>query len=66
VTGGNIILCIKNHAAGDTQRIGELVEAILKNILILIIHYHGHNTDGADIGRIVSAVRKRCKNRRCQ
>jgi len=41
---------------------GELVEAILEKYSDLIIHYHGHNTDGADIGRIVSAVRKGAKS----
>jgi pyruvate carboxylase len=40
---------------------GELVEAILEKYSDLIIHYHGHNTDGADIGRIVSAVCKGAK-----
>ena len=62
VTGEDIILCIKNHAGlGTPKRIGELVEAILQKYPDLIIHYHGHNTDGADIGRIVEAVRKGAK-----
>ena len=46
---------------GTPKRMGELVEAILEKYSDLIIHYHGHNTDGADIGRIVSAVRKGAK-----
>ena len=62
VTGQDIILCIKNHGGlGTPKRMGELVEAILEKYPDLIIHYHGHNTDGADIGRIVSAVRKGAK-----
>ncbi len=62
VTGEDIILCIKNHGGlGTPRRIGELVEAILQKYPGLIIHYHGHNTDGADIGRIVEAVRKGAK-----
>lgn len=62
VTGEDIILCIKNHAGlGTPKRIGELVEAILQKYPDLIIHYHGHNTDGADIGRVVYAVRKGAK-----
>ena len=62
VTGEDIILCIKNHGGlGTPKRMGELVEAILEKYSDLIIHYHGHNTDGADIGRIVSAVRKGAK-----
>jgi pyruvate carboxylase len=62
VTGEDIILCIKNHGGlGTPKRMGELVEAILEKYPDLIIHYHGHNTDGADIGRIVSAVRKGAK-----
>ena len=57
VTGNDIILCIKNHGGlGTPRRIGNLVRAILKKYPDLIIHYHGHNTDGNDIGRIVEAV----------
>jgi pyruvate carboxylase len=62
VTGEDIVLCIKNHAGlGTPKRIGELVEAILQKYPDLIIHYHGHNTDGADIGRVVYAVRRGAK-----
>ncbi|MBU2538603.1 MAG: biotin/lipoyl-binding protein [Proteobacteria bacterium] len=57
VTGDEIILCIKNHGGlGSPKRIGELVDAILQKYPEMIIHYHGHNTDGNDIGRIVSAA----------
>ncbi|MDO8721133.1 MAG: biotin/lipoyl-containing protein [Syntrophales bacterium] len=57
VTGDDIILCIKNHGGlGTPRRIGNLVKAILSKYHGLIIHYHGHNTDGNDIGRIVEAV----------
>jgi pyruvate carboxylase len=62
VTGDDIILCIKNHGGlGTPKRIGELVEAILQRYPDLVIHYHGHNTDGNDVGRIVAAVRKGAK-----
>lgn len=62
VTGPNVILCIKNHGGlGTPKRIGALVKSILKNYPELIIHYHGHNTDGADVGRIVEAVRNGAK-----
>jgi len=62
VTGPEIILCIKNHAGlGTAKRIGDLVKAILDKYPDLIIHYHGHNTDGNDIGRIVEAVRNGAK-----
>lgn len=58
VTGPDIIMCIKNHGGlGTSKRIGDLVKAILDKFPDLIIHYHGHNTDGNDIGRIVEAVR---------
>ncbi len=58
VTGEDIILCIKNHGGLGTQkRIGDLVKAILDRFPGLLIHYHGHNTDGNDIGRTVEAVR---------
>ena len=57
VTGNEILLCIKNHGGlGSPKRIGELVDAILQKYPEMIIHYHGHNTDGNDIGRIVSAA----------
>ncbi len=57
VTGPDIILCIKNHGGlGTPRRIGELVNAIKQAYPELIIHYHGHNTDGNDIGRITAAV----------
>lgn len=57
VTGDEIILCIKNHGGlGSPKRIGELVDAILQKYPEMVIHYHGHNTDGNDIGRIVSAA----------
>jgi len=57
VTGDDIILCIKNHGGlGTPKRIGNLVKAILGKYPDLIIHYHGHNTDGNDIGRIVEAA----------
>jgi pyruvate carboxylase len=57
VTGEEIILCIKNHGGlGTPKRIGELVDALKQAYPDLIIHYHGHNTDGNDIGRITAAV----------
>lgn len=57
VTGEEIILCIKNHGGlGTPKRIGELVDAIKQSYPDIIIHYHGHNTDGNDIGRITAAV----------
>ena len=58
VTGKDITLCIKNHGGlGSPVRIGELVDALKQKFPEVIIHYHGHNTDGNDIGRIVEAVR---------
>ncbi len=58
VTGSDIILCIKNHGGlGTPVRIGELVAAIKQRYPDLPIHYHGHNTDGNDVGRIVEAVK---------
>jgi pyruvate carboxylase len=57
VSGPDIILCIKNHGGlGSPTRIGQLVDAIKQAFPDLIIHYHGHNTDGNDIGRIVASV----------
>ncbi len=58
VTGRDITLCIKNHGGlGTPKRIGELVDALKQRYADVPIHYHGHNTDGNDVGRIVEAVR---------
>lgn len=58
VTGRDITLCIKNHGGlGTPKRIGELVDALKQKYDDVPIHYHGHNTDGNDVGRIVEAVR---------
>lgn len=57
VTGEDILLCIKNHGGlGTPKRIGNLVDAIKQKYPELVIHYHGHNTDGNDVGRITAAV----------
>ncbi len=57
VTGEDILLCIKNHGGlGTPKRIGELVASIKQKFPELVIHYHGHNTDGNDLGRITAAV----------
>jgi pyruvate carboxylase len=62
ITGLDVILGIKNHSGlGTSKRIDSLVTAILNKYPDLIIHYHGHNTDGGDIGRIVGAVRSGVK-----
>ena len=58
VTGRDITLCIKNHGGlGTPNRIGELVDALKQRYPDVPIHYHGHNTDGNDVGRIVAAVK---------
>ena len=60
--GENIILCIKNHSAlGSPARIAELVRAIRKRFPDLLISYHGHNTDGNDIARLMAAVQSGVK-----
>ncbi|MBP1711185.1 MAG: pyruvate carboxylase carboxyltransferase subunit [Deltaproteobacteria bacterium] len=62
VTGPDILLAIKNHGGlGSPKRIGELVRAISRKYPDLMIHYHGHNTDGNEIGRIVAAVQNGAK-----
>jgi len=62
VTGSEILLAIKNHGGlGTPRRIGELVKAILQKYPDLLIHYHGHNTDGNEIGRIIAAVQNGAK-----
>ena len=58
VTGEDILLCIKNHGGlGSPKRIGELVDSLKQALPDIPIHYHGHNTDGNDVGRITEAVK---------
>jgi pyruvate carboxylase len=57
VTGPDVIISIKNFAGlGTPKRIGQLVEAICAAFPGIILHYHGCNTDGNDIGRMSAAV----------
>ena len=57
VTGPEVIVSIKNFAGlGTPKRIGQLVKAIREAFPEIILHYHGCNTDGNDIGRMVAAV----------
>ncbi len=56
--GPNIILSLENHSGvGTPERIGELVQAIGAAYPDLLLAYHGHNTDGADLCRRVAAVK---------
>jgi pyruvate carboxylase len=60
--GEDIILCIENQSAlGSPPRIAELARAIRKRFPDLLIAYHGHNTDGNELGRIVAAVNEGVK-----
>ena len=55
--GDEIILCIKNPSAvGSPRRISQLVKAIRERFPDLLLAYHGHNTDGNDLARMVAAV----------
>ena len=55
--GDELVLCLKNHSAvGSAKRITEVVTAIQNRFPELILAYHGHNTDGNDLARMVSAV----------
>ena len=57
VTGPDVIISIKNYAGlGTPKRIGQLVESICAAFPGLVVHYHGCNTDGNDIGRMSAAV----------
>lgn len=58
VTGRDITLCIKNHGGlGTPNRVGQLVDSLKQALPDIPVHYHGHNTDGNDVGRIVEAVK---------
>ena len=55
--GEDIILGIKNHSAvGSPARIASLVRAIRSRFPDLLLAYHGHNTDGNDLSRMIAAV----------
>jgi pyruvate carboxylase len=55
--GDEIILCIKNTSAvGSPRRISQLVTVIRQRFPDLLLAYHGHNTDGNDLSRMVAAV----------
>jgi pyruvate carboxylase len=57
ITGSDVIVSIKNFAGlGTPKRLAQLVEAILEAFPDIILHYHGCNTDGNDIGRMTAAV----------
>lgn len=57
MTGEDVILGIKNHSAlGSPARIARLVRAIRQKFPGLLLAYHGHNTDGNDLGRMIAAV----------
>lgn len=57
VTGPDVIVSIKNFAGlGTPKRLGQLVEAIIQAFPGIILHYHGCNTDGNDVGRMTAAV----------
>jgi pyruvate carboxylase len=56
-TGPDVIISIKNHSGlGTPRRMGRLVKAICSAHPEIILHYHGCNTDGNDIGRMIAAV----------
>jgi pyruvate carboxylase len=57
VTGPEVIISIKNYAGlGTPKRISQLVESITTAFPELVLHYHGCNTDGNDIGRMSAAI----------
>ncbi|OIP97881.1 MAG: pyruvate carboxylase [Syntrophobacteraceae bacterium CG2_30_61_12] len=60
--GEDIILGIKNHSGvGSPRRIRDLVRALKTVFPRLILAYHGHNTDGNDLARMVAAVEEGVK-----
>lgn len=62
VAGKDIILVIKNHSGlGTPSRIYQLTASILQAYPDLVIQYHGHNSDGNDVARIVAAVKAGAK-----
>jgi pyruvate carboxylase len=57
ITGPDVIVSIKNFAGlGTPKRLAQLVEAIREAFPDIILHYHGCNTDGNDIGRMTAVV----------
>jgi pyruvate carboxylase len=57
LTGPDVIISIKNHSGlGTPKRLGQLVKAIRTSCPEVVLHYHGCNTDGNDIGRMIASV----------
>ncbi|MEE9532108.1 MAG: pyruvate carboxylase [Syntrophobacteria bacterium] len=57
VTGPDVVISIKNHSGlGTPKRLGQLVKAIRTSCPDVMLHYHGCNTDGNDIGRMIASV----------
>lgn len=60
--GEDIILGIKNHSSvGTPAVIAELVRSIVSRYPDLPVAYHGHNTDGNDLARMIAAVQEGAK-----
>lgn len=60
--GEDIILALKNHSSlGSPLRIAELVRTIRSRFPNLLIAYHGHNTDGNDLARMMAAAQEGVK-----
>ena len=56
--GKDIILSIKNSSAvGPPERISNLIKAIRSEFPEVVLAYHGHNTDGNDLARMVAAIK---------
>ena len=56
--GEDIILSIKNSSAvGPPERISDLIGAIRSEFPEIVVAYHGHNTDGNDLARMVAAIK---------
>ena len=60
--GEDIILALKNHSSlGSPLRIAALVRTIRSRFPNLLIAYHGHNTDGNDLARMMAAAQEGVK-----
>lgn len=56
--GSDLILSIKNFSAvGTPERISDLIKVIRSEFPEIPLAYHGHNTDGNDLARMVAAIK---------
>ncbi|MFZ2447190.1 MAG: pyruvate carboxylase [Syntrophobacteraceae bacterium] len=62
VLGDDIILGLKNHSSiGSPAAVAEVMRTVRQRYPNLLMAYHGHNTDGNDLARMIAVVQEGVK-----